>query len=166
VPLGERPAARLDKQLGYKCYACSSYLRDPQLNRSRMAAHLYGSCKATYEVRVAAWNSKPLNENKPHPMGCPLIFGSPSSPSNTGSFTPSLPPPESIPCQRTAPREQRSRPLLQVGRREVSLCIFMLPARKGGRTAGVLGCQVSRSYPAWGPTHIANLVFEDVLKVP
>jgi hypothetical protein len=129
VPLGERPAARLDKQLGYKCYACSSYLRDPQLNRSRMAAHLYGSCKATYEVRVAAWNSKPLNENKPHPMGCPLVFGSPSSPSTTGSFTPSLPRRRASPAKEQ--RQENNDPgLLQVGRREVSLCIFMLPARK------------------------------------
>jgi hypothetical protein len=77
-------------------YALSSHLRDPQLNGSRMAAHLYGCRNATYEVRVHAWNSsKPLRENKPHPMGGPLAIGSRSSPSNVGLFAPSLPVPES-----------------------------------------------------------------------
>jgi hypothetical protein len=58
-------------------------------------APFFGSRNATYEVRVHAWkSSKPLRENKPHPMGGPLAMGSRSSPSNVGLFAPSFPVPE------------------------------------------------------------------------
>jgi hypothetical protein len=92
---GWKTCRQVREPLGYKCNACSS-LRDPRLNGSGMAAHLNGCRNATYEVGVHAWDSsKPLGENKPHPMGGPLAIGSRSSPSNAGLFAPSLPVPES-----------------------------------------------------------------------
>jgi hypothetical protein len=52
-------------------------LAGPTAERFKNGGAPYGCHKATYEVRIAAWNSsKPLYENKPDPMGCPLVIGS------------------------------------------------------------------------------------------
>jgi trimeric autotransporter adhesin len=53
---------------GYTCNACSTRLRDRQLNGSRIAAHLYACKDTSVEVKTRAWlSSAPLKKLKPDP---------------------------------------------------------------------------------------------------
>jgi hypothetical protein len=118
-----------------------------------MAAHLFWYRKATYEVRAAAWNSsKSLRENKLHPMGCPLVTGSPSCPSNMGSFTPSLLLPESTPLsESTAKRTTMAQTRVTSRDARLNLCCSL---------GGYVGCSlITFLHHRWPLSTMAGFCF-------